>query len=361
MYFFIVVALAAFPFLVGAVPVENSRRKPRNRRVDPQQSCLLKKIKGGFKAYEHNTDVPHPLAPKLGHLDKRSAPGNVSLTDSSPWLWYGTIQVGNPSRNILVGEHIYDPSNSSTTKDLGLSNGTLMFGYGNVTGNLFTDTVNVGGFEASNQTLVVASNVTQSVYLLDSGADGILGMAFSGRFSQNNRSTVFETLVDEGQLPEPVFGTILAESNSELIIGGRDSGRFKGNLSLIPCLHFNTDTMQAFWQTKLDNITINGNDTQISNKEVIIDTSSPLIIVPCNTAVNASIVFGGTAFKISPDIFNRGPVMPGSDSCIGGFAAFPVQAGDPAPGFWIIGDVFLKNVYTEFDYGNVRVGFATLA
>jgi hypothetical protein len=78
----------------------------------------------------------------------------------------------------------------------------------------------------------VASNVTQSVYLLDSGADGILGMAFSGRFSQNNRSTVFETLVDEGQLPEPVFGTILAESNSELIIGGRDSGRFKGNLSL---------------------------------------------------------------------------------------------------------------------------------
>jgi hypothetical protein len=75
------------------------------RRVDPQQSCLLKKIKGGFKAYEHNTDVPHPLAPKLGHLDKRSAPGNVSLTDSSPWLWYGTIQVGNPSRNILVGHY----------------------------------------------------------------------------------------------------------------------------------------------------------------------------------------------------------------------------------------------------------------
>jgi hypothetical protein len=44
--------------------------------------------------------------------------------------------------------------------------------------------------------------------------------------------------------------------------------------------------MQAFWQTKLDNITINGNDTQISNKEVIIDTSSPLIIGDQNSVAN---------------------------------------------------------------------------
>ena len=32
-----------------------------------------------------------------------------------------------------------------------------------------------------------------------------------------------------------------------------------------------------------------------------------------------------------------------------------------AIGFWVLGEIFLKNVYTKFDVANRRLGFATLA
>ena len=84
------------------------------------------------------------------------------------------------------------------------------------------------------------------------GADGVLGMGFQG-LSLYNSSSVIEMLVNRSQLPEPVVGMVLADSNPELIVGGRDSSRYKGDLVYtpvdtgnlvrmsrdIPWLHFN--------------------------------------------------------------------------------------------------------------------------
>ena len=140
-------------------------------------------------------------------------------------------------------------------------------------------------------------------------------MGFSS-LSPFNTSTVFETLVKEGQLPEPVFGIALADSNPELIIGGRDSSRYKGDLVYtpvdtgsvvriswgVPCLHFNPDTVQAFWHTKLDGITINGKDTQVSTKEAVIDTGTSLILGDQNSIANIYAGIPGSAKVNSSDI-----------------------------------------------------------
>lgn len=95
-------------------------------------------------------------------------------------------------------------------------------------------------------------------------------------------------------------------------------------------------------------------------------------IVPCATDPQVSLTFGGKSFPISLDTFNFGQLEAGSTQCVGG-----VMASSGLPAF-IVGDVFLQNVYTGephinvddsspsrvrivFDVGNTRVGFADLA
>ena len=57
-----------------------------------------------------------------------------------------------------------------------------------------------------------------------------MGMGFK-EISPFNAPTVFETLVEQDRLEEPVFGFYLADSGSEVIIGGRDDSRYLGQLT----------------------------------------------------------------------------------------------------------------------------------
>src|SRR5258708_6363288 len=126
MYFPTAVALAALPFLVGAVPTQNSLRDaisiPLLKRskfnnadgfVDGEASihhikafvlpvlftekggsltrCLLRKYQRGFEAFERNTGSSHPLASELEHLDKRDTTVSDPL-DHSGMKWFGSIQ-----------------------------------------------------------------------------------------------------------------------------------------------------------------------------------------------------------------------------------------------------------------------------
>ena len=102
----------------------------------------------------------------------------------------------------------------------------------------------------------MASEIGPNLNATNFAADGILGMGFKG-LSLFNSSSVFETLFNGSQVPEPVVGMVLADSNPELIVGGRDSSRYSGDLVYTP-----VDTGNAVRMSRdVPCLHSNGNDT----------------------------------------------------------------------------------------------------
>lgn len=139
---------------------------------------------------------------------------------------------------------------------------------------------------------------------------------------------------------------------------------------------------QGYWQVTMDAVSVTSR-TPVRNVQSVIDTGTTLIIgyapqvrqfyaaipgsrdasatvgqgfftFPCSTTAHVSLTFGGRAFSISPSLFNLGRVSATSNNCVGAIV------GSGAISFWVIGDTFLQNVYSTFDVGHNRVGFATL-
>jgi cathepsin D len=85
---------------------------------------------------------------------------------------------------------------------------------------------------------------------------------------------------------------------------------------------------------------------------------------PCTTSVAVTLSFGGTTWTITTDDMNLGAVSGSGKNqmCAGGIFDVGSTVGNAqgAPS-WIVGDTFLKNVYTVFQANPPAVGFAQLA
>jgi cathepsin D len=415
--------LALLPFLVNTIPIPSQTsfevgtgggtQIPLNKRhsfrkhdgsvnveyLKHHLAYIQSKIEHGMTAYKKNTGRVHPMRKVIKRHHAKRASGGVPLTDSENALWFGNISVGNPPVDFTVdfdtgssdlvlpgpkcgtscaGHKIYDPSKSSASQDVGKTF-TLSYGDGStVDGEVFTDDVAIVGITANKQALGVSSNYSTG-FQLQGGfpADGLMGMAFR-QLSQFNSTPVFQTLVAQGSTDSPVFSFRLTPTSAELFIGGSNDKLFTGNITYTPV------TQEGYWSVDMDSVNVN-QGIVLDTTPCIIDTGTSLVVgdpesvaqlyqaipgaadasstvgdglytMPCDTVPTVSLTFNGQPFDIPPETFNLGPVSPGSSDCVGG-----IMGSDTGSVGWIVGDVFLSNVYSVFDYGNKQVGFAALA
>ncbi|XP_017850073.1 lysosomal aspartic protease-like, partial [Drosophila busckii] len=311
------------------------------------------------------------------------------LSNDMNMEYFGSITLGTPPQSFKVmfdtgssnlwvpsstcyaeaclAHNVYTAGDSSTY----VSNGALIsitYGKGGMTGLLAQDVLQISGLTIPQQVFAMADTELDNQFN-DAAFDGILGMGYQA-LAENNVVPPFYNLVSLGLVPESVFSFYLKRDSTStdggaLVLGGSDSSLYAGPMVHVPV------TREDYWQFQLDYASIAG--VEICNKcQAIADTGTSLIAAPaaaykvissliaptgsfqCSAASLLSLpvlklTIGGGCFNIGPESY----IIQNGGQCLLGISSLDTD-------FWILGDVFLGQYYSEFDLGNNRLGFASI-
>jgi len=321
---------------------------------------------------------------------------NVVIKDYSNAQYYGEVMIGTPPQKFTVvfdtgssnlwvpkvackncgywfingGKSKYDEAKSATYQHDG-ADFHIQYGSGDVRGFFSVDDVTLG------EDIVVKGQKFAEV--ADAGGlgvgyvmgkfDGILGLGFEG-LSLGGAPTVFKNAIDQGLVALSVFAFDLGnDRDGELTIGGYDDAKFTGDISWVSL------SEPKYWLIDVDDVKAGSYSS--GKTSGIVDSGTSLITGPKAAITKIAASAGATAnflgqytidcekvaslpaleFVIGGETF----AVPGKELVIeaAGTCLFALMAMDlPAGPAWILGDVFMRQYYTIFDYGNQRVGLA---
>lgn len=355
--------------------------------------------------------VPSPDA-----VQARAVGSNTLVNFNSDSTYYGNLAIGTPPTpfNVILdtgssdlwvagttctrctGVPSFSATGSSSFKDLSTPF-QIQYGSGAAQGALASDVVQMAGFEVPNQAFAVVNRVTAN--LLDDSISGLLGLGFN-TIASSGATPFVQTLFEQGALTQPLFSFFLTrfmdklsttdssdQFGGQFTIGGTNSSLYTGDIEYadIPA------GKAGFWTLEMTSLVVQGTAVPVAsaNRFAAIDTGTTLVggpadaiadifaqipgsqkgsgdldgfwVYPCSTQVTVQLGFGGgKAWSVSPADFELMQLDRFGVNCAGAFFEISLGPSSQNPK-WIVGDTFLKNVYSVYRFDPPSVGFAALS
>ncbi|KAJ4423433.1 hypothetical protein N0V82_001906 [Gnomoniopsis sp. IMI 355080] len=365
------------PATIAARQAERLRRKFRSKRVvstltrseDPIKRANAFSVSTAETPSATNSvgidqdgsDISYFVEAKLG---SKADPVYLLCDTGAGSSWI----MGSDCTSTACQDHTTWKASDSTTYEATGETFSIAYGTGSVSGTLAKDSISIASVELTMEFGV--ANITSDDFT-HFAFDGILGLSMASGSTDNFVSTI----KSEKILTSNVFGVNLNRhtdclNTGELTFGGTDSSKFTGDITYTAV----DSDAGGDWAIAMDDVAYNGTKAGITNRLAYIDTGTTYAFAPsadvvalhelipgasstdnvtytapCDSAQPIIITFSGVDREVSVKDWLSSP----SSS---GICTSNIYGREVVAGAWLLGDVFLKNVYTVFDADASRVG-----
>lgn len=354
---------------------ENANAKPLTLGIKK----LPVRRDNSYTIVEANTPTLPTSAPLDQDGNDYSYFAMVEVGSQKEQMWL-VLDTGSPSSwvfssdctsSVCTSHNVFD-TDDSTSYYSNSSTITVGYGSGTIKGDLGQDTLSIADMDV---TLTFGQATSASSAFASYPIDGILGLGRSGTAGWTIPSFM-DAVAQGGYLTSNIVGFHLSRAaddakTGEVNFGQLDTTKFIGNISY-------TTTDSDIWSIPLDDAYVNGVACSFSGKSATIDTGTTYLlippddattlfamvpsskksgdnyIIPCDSTATIELEFSGIKYSISPKDYIGAS---STNGCVSTIVGYQSSGSDQ----WLVGDVFLKNVYSVFDFDNGQVGFGTLS
>lgn len=341
--------------------------------VDPSAN-ITTGSEGSALVEQDGHDISYYVEVHLGTDDKQTY--NLVVDTGSFYTWvYGLSCTSDD----CAAHNRFDASKSSISSQQEDNEFSIVYTSGSVQGKVVNDLFSFAGFK-SPQMFGLASVVDTS--FANFPIDGILGLPAKDKSPQDFPGIV-STLADQQLIDTRVIGINLGRDadpldQGSLTIGGIDDSKYSGNINYISLV----DDSGLFWEIPVGATYLNGYPIDFGgSRTAIVDTGTTLLVmspddalklhgyisgtqtdgtnfvIPCNTSMQLEFEFNNIKYLVSPQDYVGVPYSePDAETpalCISNIQGIQFENNR-----WILGDVFLKNVYSVYNMETHQVGFA---